>query len=316
MNDSFKDFPDTPQDLPQNEGTPCPEDDHHAKAEAPPPPDPGMLRFRPAIVLIAALLVTVTLASSLARWMDERAGPEKPISGVVVRGPEGRAEILPKGTTVGEALGTWDVDTVGLDKKVLKTRLSDGTCITIVETHGTREVKIGEMQPAERIAAGLPFDVNEATAPELDLIPNVGEATARLIVSYRTAHGPFESAADLERVPELGTKKAREIAAYVTFGEEPKTDADRGDTASLGAGGEEKEAPSNDKLTQSDRPIDINGASLDELMRIPGVGEVTAQRIINYRTKNGPLKSIADLEKVEGIGEKKAEKIGAYVNFE
>jgi competence protein ComEA len=207
------------------------------------------------------------------------------------------------------------VDTAGLDVETLERRLFDGSSVRIEEVDGERNVTMERMRPAERIAAGLPFDINEATAPELDLIPNVGEATARAIVAYRKAHGPFESAADLEKVPALGIKKAHEIASYVTFGEEPKKETNQDDAVSLDAPRGKREAPSSEKLTESDRPIDINGATMADLMRIPGVGEVTAQRIIDCRTKNGPLKSIADLEKVDGIGEKKAKKIGAYTNL-
>ncbi len=70
-----------------------------------------------------------------------------------------------------------------------------------------------------------------------------------------------------------------------------------------------------DKLTEGDPPVDINGAEVLDLMRIPGVGKKTAERIIDCREKNGPFRTAADLEKVEGIGKKKAEKIGGYVKF-
>src|SRR5436853_7943584 len=48
--------------------------------------------------------------------------------------------------------------------------------------------------------------------------------------------------------------------------------------------------------------VNINTASKEELTSLKGVGEKRAQEIINYRTKNGPFKSVDDLEKVPGIG--------------
>ncbi|MBR3973266.1 MAG: helix-hairpin-helix domain-containing protein [Oscillospiraceae bacterium] len=53
--------------------------------------------------------------------------------------------------------------------------------------------------------------------------------------------------------------------------------------------------------------IDINTADVPLLQTLPGIGEVIAQRIIDYREANGPFQSIGELTKVEGIGEKKLE---------
>ncbi|MBI2181067.1 MAG: helix-hairpin-helix domain-containing protein [Deltaproteobacteria bacterium] len=48
--------------------------------------------------------------------------------------------------------------------------------------------------------------------------------------------------------------------------------------------------------------VNINTATKEELMTLKGVGEKRAEEIINYRTKNGPFKTVDDLEKVPGIG--------------
>jgi len=60
--------------------------------------------------------------------------------------------------------------------------------------------------------------------------------------------------------------------------------------------------------------IDINTATVDELIGLPGIGEITAQRIVRFREENGPFQRVEDLMKVKGIGEKSLEKIRPYVS--
>ena len=48
--------------------------------------------------------------------------------------------------------------------------------------------------------------------------------------------------------------------------------------------------------------VNINTATKEELTSIKGVGEKRAQDIIDYRTKNGPFKTVDDLEKIPGVG--------------
>ena len=50
--------------------------------------------------------------------------------------------------------------------------------------------------------------------------------------------------------------------------------------------------------------LNINTATLADLQKLPGVGAATAERIIEYRQKNGPFKKIEEVMNVQGIGEK------------
>ena len=61
-----------------------------------------------------------------------------------------------------------------------------------------------------------------------------------------------------------------------------------------------------EELEQSAR-IDLNQADLETLCLLPGVGEVKAQRILEYRQEHGPFASLQELDQVEGIGPKTIE---------
>jgi competence protein ComEA len=64
---------------------------------------------------------------------------------------------------------------------------------------------------------------------------------------------------------------------------------------------------------QSPQKIDINRAEPWLLETLPGIGEVLAQRIVDYRSGNGPFRTIEDLLKVSGIGEGTLAKIKDYI---
>ncbi len=59
--------------------------------------------------------------------------------------------------------------------------------------------------------------------------------------------------------------------------------------------------------------ISINSASLEQLCKIPFIGEKTAQKIIEYREQCGTFQQLDDLLNIKGIGEKKLAKIIEYI---
>lgn len=66
------------------------------------------------------------------------------------------------------------------------------------------------------------------------------------------------------------------------------------------------ENKANEKNTEY---ININTAGIDELDKLPGIGEGLAKRIISYREEHGGFEVIEDLMRIPGIGEKRFEAI-------
>ena len=80
-----------------------------------------------------------------------------------------------------------------------------------------------------------------------------------------------------------------------------------------GASGSSYRDSSQGDMTDSRGRININRASSGELQNIPGVGPATAEKIIEYRENNGFFKSIEDIKKVSGIGDKTFESMKEYI---
>jgi len=79
--------------------------------------------------------------------------------------------------------------------------------------------------------------------------------------------------------------------------------------------GEEEMPNKNDGVSQtlggqtSSGKVNINRADETELQTLTGIGPSKAEAIIQYRTENGPFKTIEDLKNISGIGEKTFEKL-------
>ncbi len=74
---------------------------------------------------------------------------------------------------------------------------------------------------------------------------------------------------------------------------------------SSGGGGSAKPAPL--------APLDVNTASAADLQSVPGIGKALAQRIVEFREKNGPFAQVDDLVKIRGIGEKSIVRLKPYL---
>lgn len=69
-------------------------------------------------------------------------------------------------------------------------------------------------------------------------------------------------------------------------------------------------------LNNKNNLININAASIQELDALPGVGEATANKIVNYREEKGKFNSIEEIKNVNGIGDKKYEELKTLISIE
>lgn len=68
-----------------------------------------------------------------------------------------------------------------------------------------------------------------------------------------------------------------------------------------------KEGNINQDESSKASQININIATIEELDTLPGVGEATANKIVNHRSEKGDFKSVEEIKNVKGIGDKKFE---------
>jgi competence protein ComEA len=94
------------------------------------------------------------------------------------------------------------------------------------------------------------------------------------------------------------------IAAFVATG--PDAWAQAAKPAARSAAARQRATPG--------APVNLNAATLAQLQTLPGVGASTAQRIVDYRQKNGAFKKIEELMNVKGVGEKSFLKLKPFVS--
>ncbi|MFR9170171.1 MAG: ComEA family DNA-binding protein, partial [Gordonibacter urolithinfaciens] len=77
------------------------------------------------------------------------------------------------------------------------------------------------------------------------------------------------------------------------------------EAASAGVGGVSAGAGASAPTGGASGKVNINTASATQLDTLPGVGASTAEKIVADREANGPFKTVEDLKRVSGIGDKK-----------
>ena len=160
------------------------------------------------------------------------------------------------------------------------------------------------------------IDPNTASAEELDRLPGVGPATAERIVRERTEGGPFATVADLTRVSGIGPKSLERLRPHLRLAAGARPRSVSGATLrSAGARSgtaRQLSAPAPPPASPG-AVLDLNRATVEELLALPGVGPVIAERIVALRASRGRFADVAELKEVPGVGSKSLERIAPLV---
>ncbi len=178
-----------------------------------------------------------------------------------------------------------------------------------------------------KVLPNFPIEINSAGKDELVLLDGIGEEIAQRIVNYRSAGNYFYCIEDIKNIKGIGEAVFEKIKDKIYVDEEklpPRKETEMETeneaepnflTVTLPESSVEstkaKTASQTENKPQSEvsYPLDLNLASVEELMTLDGIGETLAQRIVSYREENGWFGSVEEIMEVSGIGEKLFEKI-------
>ncbi|MCD7731328.1 MAG: helix-hairpin-helix domain-containing protein [Oscillospiraceae bacterium] len=155
------------------------------------------------------------------------------------------------------------------------------------------------------------IDINDTDLETLMSIDGIDESTAEMILDYAAENG-FSSVDELADI--IGEEKLEEIRSFITANKSVSHSENSATTSVNPSITVTKSETSSDNFTDSIvYPIDLNNAAKEQLMTIKGIGEVIAERIIEYADNYG-FSSVDDLLNVNGIGQATLEKIRPYVS--
>ncbi|WP_102400126.1 ComEA family DNA-binding protein [Haloimpatiens massiliensis] len=125
--------------------------------------------------------------------------------------------------------------------------------------------------------------------------------------------GGFNKNADLNRIHMSKKLKDEDLIYVYSLGEEEKQFMNsNGNNSRVN---NDVSVQNNQSLQDENEKVNLNTASEEELKTLPGVGDVTAKKIIDFREKNGGFSSIEDLMKIDRIGEKTFNKLRDKVDI-
>ncbi|MEE2772932.1 MAG: helix-hairpin-helix domain-containing protein [Bacteroidota bacterium] len=152
-----------------------------------------------------------------------------------------------------------------------------------VTTKTSRKFSASASEKSAASAVEL-VDLNSATAEDLQVVQGIGKVLSERIVKYRYRIGGFRSAIQLNDVYGLQPEVVQKITSRFQV-----------------------------KTMPAFELVDLDTASLDDLLRIPYIDEKLAREIINYRKLHEGISSIEELTKIPGFPSEKIDRIKLYL---
>jgi competence protein ComEA len=150
------------------------------------------------------------------------------------------------------------------------------------------------------------IEINKATMEDLVKVKGIGKKKAQKILELKKELGTITAMEQLRKVKGIGKKTIGTLACTLYAEKEGKLPCVQ--TAPAAAAPEKV-------LTEAEK-ININTATMADLDKVKGIGKKMAQKIMDYRTTNGKFATMDDLLKVRGIGKKSLENFKKYMKAE
>ena len=97
--------------------------------------------------------------------------------------------------------------------------ISNSSRIHLIEdSEGVIHLRLGWMAVPNRLALGVPLDINQASVAELSQVPGIGPKLAQGIVALRARRGVFSKLENLREVKGIGPATVRRLKPYLTLG--------------------------------------------------------------------------------------------------